>query len=91
MCARITGNTTTHPNDPGCGGANPSSFCGLVVRQANTAVFNLEGSGASCPAGNQTAAQAAACVASQNTEDSVGSFAATNFVGVASNFCTNIP
>jgi hypothetical protein len=91
MCARITGNTTNHPNDPGCGGANPSSFCGLIIRQANTAAFNLEGSGGSCPAGAQTAAQAAACVASQNSEDSVGSFAATNFTGVATNSCTNIP
>jgi VCBS repeat-containing protein len=89
MCARITGNTTTHPNDAGCDAG--STFCGLVIRQANTAVFNLEGSGASCPAGNQTAAQAEICVESQNSEDTGKAFAATNFVGVASNFCNNIP
>lgn len=89
MCARINSNTASHPNDAGC--AAGTTFCGMVVRQANTAVFNLEGSGGACPAGAQTTAQAAACIASLNTEDTVTAFAATNFTGVATNFCTNIP
>jgi hypothetical protein len=89
MCARISANTTNHPNDAGCDAG--STFCGLVIRQANTAAFSLEGTGGSCPAGAQTAAQAETCVEGQNSEDSGEAFAATNFTGVAASFCNNIP
>lgn len=86
MCARVSGNTTTHPDDAGCSAG--ATFCGLFGRQVNTAAFNIEG----CSPGPLTAVQAATCLAGQNAgADTVAAVAATGFFGVAPNSCSSIP
>lgn len=75
VCAIISGNTT---NSGGTG------FVGLFVRQANTAVFQLEG----LAAGSQTAATTQTYVVAQNpAAATVGAVAITNFTGVITGFC----
>lgn len=77
-CARISGNTTN---------SGGSGFFGLFVRQANTAVFNLEG----LAAGAQTAATTRTFLIGQNpAAATVDAIAVTNFTGVPANSC-NIP
>jgi hypothetical protein len=79
VCGRISTNTTN---------AGGTGFVGLFVRQANTAVFNLEG----LTLGSQTAATTQTYVGTQNPAAStVGATAATNFTGVAANSCNLIP
>jgi len=80
VCAKVSGNIST---------AAGSGFVGLTVRQANSAVFNLEG----LAAGAQNAATTQAYVASQNpaVTDGVLGLAATSFTGVSSNSCGITP
>ncbi|MCC6283667.1 MAG: cadherin-like domain-containing protein [Saprospiraceae bacterium] len=74
ICARISGNTTSLG---GVGGATCGpDFCGLMLRQANTAVFNLEGGTSSLAVNNPAAASS--------------SFLGT-ITTVAANFCGVIP
>jgi hypothetical protein len=78
VCAKISGNTTD---------SGGSGFFGLFARQANTAIFDLEG----LALGVQTAATTQASLVTQNpSAATVGASAATNFTGVASGTC-NIP
>jgi hypothetical protein len=81
VCARISGNTTN-------AGGTIGGFYGLYLRQANTAVFNLEG----LAPGPQTAATTQAFAAVQNpAAASVGAIAVTSFSGVNPNSCASIP
>ena len=80
VCATVSGNISTSAG---------SGFVGLTVRQANSAVFNLEG----LAAGAQSAATTEAYVASQNpgVTDGVLGLAATNFTGVSGGSCGITP
>jgi hypothetical protein len=75
ICGIISGNTTN---------SGGSGFVGLFVRQANTAVFQLEG----LAAGSQTAATTQTYITAQNPgAATIGAIAVTNFTGVTSGFC----
>lgn len=74
VCARISGNTTSAGGAGG--GTCGADFCGLFVRQANTATFNLEGGTGALATNNPGAA----------TISTTGTITT-----VAANFCGTIP
>jgi hypothetical protein len=80
ICAKVSGNSSTSAG---------TGFVGLTVRQANTAVFSLEG----LALGSQTAATTQTYVAGQNPGviDTVQAIASTNFTGVSTNSCSITP
>jgi hypothetical protein len=80
ICAKVVGNVST---------AAGTGFAGLTVRQANTALFSIEG----LAAGAQTAGATQTYVAAQNpgVTDGVSGLAATNFTGVPANSCAITP
>jgi hypothetical protein len=75
ICGRISGNTAP---------SGGSGFFGLVARQANAAVFSIEG----LASGAQSGATTKTYLQGQNPASSVDVLLLTNFNGVPANSCT---